>query len=174
MRESTSDFEKWAGLVPEELTSDSLWKVEAYRIGLYVSDIGWIDVSALMKDKRTRSLSEQLFRSLGSISVNIAEGYSRSSGRDKARFYEYALGSARESRDWYYKGKYILGLEVVSHRLNLLTQIIRLLIKMIPQQRDRTVSEDFVQYDFDSPTKQILDSKVLYELLQNTPLPESS
>jgi four helix bundle protein len=174
VRESTSDFEKWVGLVPEELTSDSLWKVEAYRIGLYVSEIGWIDVSALMKDKRTRSLSEQLFRSLGSISANIAEGYSRSSGRDKARFYEYALGSARESRDWYYKGKHILGLEVVSHRLNLLTQIIRLLIKMIPQQRDRKVSEDFVQYDFDSPTNQILDSKVLYKLLQDTPLPESS
>lgn len=174
MRESTSDYEKWVELVPEEFTNDSLWKVEAYRLGLYVSDIGWIDVSALMNDKRTRNLSDQLFRSLGSISANIAEGYSSSSGRDKARFYEYALGSARESRDWYYKGKSILGFEVVSHRLNLLTQIIRLLIKMIPQQRDRKVSEDFIHSDFDNTTNQILDLKVLYELLQNTPLPESS
>ncbi len=39
---------------------------------------------------------------VGSIRANIAEGYSRGTGKDRARFYEYALGSARESRDWYF------------------------------------------------------------------------
>jgi four helix bundle protein len=77
-------------------------------LALFVSDIGWHDVSKLVKDGRTIKLSDQLSRALGSISANIAEGYSRGTGKDRARFYEYALGSARESRDWYYKGRHIL------------------------------------------------------------------
>ncbi|MFQ6040547.1 MAG: four helix bundle protein [Candidatus Poribacteria bacterium] len=61
-----------------------------------------------MRDKRTLGLSDQLYRALGAIGSDIAEGFSRKSGKDKARFYEYGLGSARESRDWYYKGRHVL------------------------------------------------------------------
>ncbi|HEY4722427.1 MAG TPA: four helix bundle protein, partial [Anaerolineae bacterium] len=93
------------------------------------------DVIKLAQDKRTLDLSDQLYRATGSIGANIAEGYSRSTGKDRARFYEYALGSARESRDWYYKARYVLSQEVSNHRMNLVTQIIRLLITTIPQQR---------------------------------------
>ena len=89
----------WAETMPSELTSDTLWKVEAYRLGLFVSDTAWEDVTALSRDVRTRSVSDQLSRALGSISATIAEGYSRGGGRDRARFLEYALGSAREARD---------------------------------------------------------------------------
>jgi len=46
-----------------------------------------------MKDRRTLGLSDQLYRSLGSISANLAEGYSRGTGKDRAHFYEYALSS---------------------------------------------------------------------------------
>ena len=90
--------------------------------------------------------SNQLCRALGSISANIAEGYSRGSGKDRSRFYEYALGSARESRDWYYKARHVLGQPVVDHRLDLLSQIIRLLLVMIPDQRGRTLREDSPEY----------------------------
>ncbi|MFN8404533.1 MAG: four helix bundle protein [Anaerolineales bacterium] len=38
------------------------------------------------------------YEAVGSVGANISEGYSRSSGKDRARFYEYALGPARESR----------------------------------------------------------------------------
>ena len=113
--------------------------MEAYRLALFAADLGWYDVTKLMKDKRTISLADQLYRALGSVSANIAEGYGRSSGRDKARFYEYALSSARESRGWYYKGRHILGRSVMNHRLDLLTQIIRLLLVMIPDQRGRSL-----------------------------------
>ena len=91
-----------------------------------------------MQDKRTLDLSDQLYRAAGSTSANIAEGYSRSTGKDRARFYEYALGSARESRDWYYKARHLLDEAVVTHRLSLLTQVIRLLSKMVPNQRKYT------------------------------------
>jgi len=93
------NYGEWEKAVPEEIKGDSLWKVEAYRLGLFIADVGWYDVTKLLRDKRTLGLSDQLYRALGSISANLAEGYSRGTGRDRARFYEYALGSARESRD---------------------------------------------------------------------------
>jgi len=92
-------------------------------------------VTKLMKDRRTIGLSDQLYRATGSIGANISEGYSRSTGKDRARLYEYALGSARESRDWYFKGRFILGERVVEYRLTLLEEIIKLLITMVPDQR---------------------------------------
>jgi four helix bundle protein len=35
-----------------------------------------------MQDKRTIALSNQLYRALGSISANLAEGYSRGTGKE--------------------------------------------------------------------------------------------
>jgi len=98
---------------------------------------------------------------MGSISANIAEGYSRSTGKDRARFYEYALGSARESRDRYYKARYVLGESVTQHRSGFLTEITRLLITMVPQQRQSgTIREERVSYDAD-----------IDHLLNNIPVP---
>jgi four helix bundle protein len=139
-------YEEWLGSVPEDIKGDSLWKMEAYRLALFAGDIGWSDVSALMQDSRTIGVSDQLYRAVASVSANLAEGYSRGTGKDRARFYEYALGSAREARDWYYKSRYILGTAIVYHRLRLLTQIIRLLLTTVPQQRGRTLREESGHY----------------------------
>jgi four helix bundle protein len=133
------NYSEWEAAIPAAMTSDPLWKQKVYRLSLFASDIGWSDVTKLMRDKRTLELSDQLYRSLGSIGANIAEGYSRSSGRDRVRFYEYALGSAREARDWYHKGRHICGESVAVHRVDLLTQICRLLLGMIPVERKRLV-----------------------------------
>lgn len=141
------NYTEWEKSVPIEITADSLWTVTAYRLALFAADIGWADVTKLMHDPRTRSLADQLYRALGSISANIAEGYSKSTGKDRARFYEYALGSARESRDWYFKARHVLGDEVVNHRLRELTRIVQLLLTMIPQQRSRTIREEGNKYD---------------------------
>jgi four helix bundle protein len=121
--------------------------VKAHRLALFVANLGWYDITKLAQDRRTVSLSDQLYRALGSI---IAEGYSRTSNKDRARFYEYALGSARESRDWYYKGRHILSKSVTSHRLNLMTEIIRLLLVMIPDQRQPTLREEGEVYKVDN------------------------
>ena len=140
------NYEEWEKSVREEIKGDSLWKIEAYRLALFAADLGWYDVTKLMKDRRTLGLSDQLYRSLGSVSANLAEGYSRGTGKDRARFYEYSLGSARESRDWYYKGRHVLGETVMRHRLALVTQIIRLLLTMVPQQRTSGVKEEVEPY----------------------------
>jgi len=140
------NYQVWLEAVPDSITNDLLWKVKVYRLALFLADVSWHDVTKLVQDGRTLALSNQLYRALGSISANVAEGYSRGSGKDRSRFYEYALGSARESRDWYYKARHVLGQSVVDHRLDLLSQIIRLLLVMIPDQRGRTLREDLPQY----------------------------
>ena len=149
VRGSMMKYMEWEQSIPSSITNDSLWNMKVYRLSLFAADIGWPDVTKLMKDQRTIKLSDQLYRSLGSIGANIAEGYSRSSGKDRARFYEYSLGSARETRDWYYKAKYILGTSVIEHRLDLISQIIRLLLTMLPDQRNRVIKESSVQYELD-------------------------
>jgi four helix bundle protein len=141
------NYKEWEATVPETITGDALWRVQAYRLALFAADIGWEDVTSLAQDRRTHALSDQLYRALGSTSANIAEGYSRGTGKDRARFYEYALGSARESRDWYYKGRHVLDEAVIEHRLSLQTQIIRLLLKMVPDQRQRAMREESIPYE---------------------------
>jgi four helix bundle protein len=162
------NYSDWLALVPEAITGDPLWKVEVYRLALFAADLGWHDVTRLMKDKRTLGLSDQLYRALGSIGGNVSEGYSRGTGKDRARFYEYALGSARESRNWYYNGRYVLGDLVANHRIDLLAQIIRLLLTMVPDQRGHFIEEEELPYLVNADSNA---SPELSELLQNVPLP---
>jgi len=140
-------FEEWEKSAPETFKADTLWKVKSYRLALYLSDLCWQDATALLKDKRTVSLADQVYRAVGSVSANLSEGYSRSTGKDRALFYQYALGSARESRDWYYKARFILGDNIFQHRAQIITEILRLLLTMIPQQRGYVIREDSDPYE---------------------------
>lgn len=161
------NYEEWAETVPEEIKADSLWRMTAYRLALFLGDIGWRDTAKLMRNRRMISVSDQLYRSLGSISANLAEGYSRGTGKDRARFYEYALGSARESRDWYFKARHILGEAVFEHRLQLLTRVIQLILTMIPQQRGRVLREQPGAYRTTRDHNEVSES--LKPLLQHIP-----
>lgn len=161
------NFREWLITVPDVITGDALWTVEAYRLALFAADLGWSDCTRLMQDRRTLCLSDQLFRAVGSVGANISEGYSRGSGKDRARFYEYSLGSSRESRHWYYEGRHVLGDSVAAHRLALQTQITRLLLTMIPDQRGFALGEDPAPYGKSSADA----SADLNELLNKVPLP---
>ena len=143
-------FDQWQTSVPEEFQADPLWKLSAYRLALFIADVGWQDVTKLAQDRRTLAVSDQLYRALGSIGANIAEGYSRGTSKDRAQFYEYSLGSARESRDWYYKGRHILDEAIVHDRFVMLSKIIRLLLVMIPQQRTTHLREHLATYLVDN------------------------
>jgi four helix bundle protein len=88
------------------------------------------------------SVADQLHRALDSMSVNLTEGYSRSKGPDRARFIEGSLGSARESREWYYKSRHVFTAEVLKHRMGLTTRIVSMLAPMIPHQRKHAIRED--------------------------------
>ena len=86
--------------------------------------------------------------SVGSISANITEGYGRTSGPDRAKFYEYAYSSAREARDWYYKVRHALEHDVAINRIALVTRVMRILTVAIvreraePKTRARRVQDD--------------------------------
>ena len=139
-------YVEWQAGVPDEIKGDSLWKLEVYRLGLFAADIAWQDALVLNKNPLTRGLADQLYRAVCSISANIAEGYSRSTGKDRARFLEYSLGSARESRDWYFKSRHTLKEEVVKHRIDLLTQIVKMLNILTPNQRQKGIREEQAEY----------------------------
>jgi four helix bundle protein len=131
------DYDAWVEQVPAQMKADTLWLVEAYRLGLYLSDIAWGDASNLFKHPRTCDIADQLQRSTWRISSTIAEGYSRDTGKGRSMYYEYALGSARESRDWYYKSRHVLPPQTIAHRIDLCTQLIRLTLTMISTERRR-------------------------------------
>jgi four helix bundle protein len=164
------NYEEWEKTVPEVIRGDSLWKMTAYRLALFLGDLGWHDVTRLAQDRRTWGVSDQLYRALGSISANLAEGYSRGTGRDRARFYEYALGSARESRDWYYKGRHVLGDAVAQHRVELVTRVIQLLLVAVPQQRQSVLKEASTSYQVGADAD--IHDELLAALLRNVPLPD--
>ena len=152
-------YAEWILSVPAEIANDPIWKLEVYRLALFAGDIGWQDVLALSKTNLMYSVADQLHRSLGSISANLTEGYSRSKGLDRARFIEISLGSARESRDWYYKSRHALKAEVISHRIGLITHLIGMLTPMIPHQRKNAIREEPVEYIVQSSTFS-LDSEI--------------
>ncbi|RPJ23744.1 MAG: four helix bundle protein, partial [Chloroflexi bacterium] len=87
--------------------------------------------------------------------------YSRSKGLDRARFFEYSLGSARESRDWYYKSRHVLPEEVVKHRMELMTRIISMLVPMISHQRKHAIREEQAEYSISPQLSDIsIDSAI--------------
>ncbi|MBI5297776.1 MAG: four helix bundle protein [Chloroflexi bacterium] len=141
------NYAEWLTQVPSEITNDPIWKLEGYRLALFTGDIGLQDALALMKKPLMLHVADQLHRSMDSISVNLTEGYSRSKGPDRARFIESSLGSARESRDWYYKSRHILSPEVLKHRMGLTTRLIAMLTPMIQHQRRHVLREEPATYD---------------------------
>lgn len=132
------EFLAWQRGLPIEITSDAIWHCTAYRLALFVADRFWDDIGRLAADLRSANIAPQLGRALGSISANYTEAYSRSSAGDRCRFYEYSLGSARESRDWCFKARHVVGEQRTRETLELLTRIAQLLTVTIVRERGRT------------------------------------
>jgi four helix bundle protein len=132
-----ANYEEWLEQIPECLTSDPLWEFETYRKALFFADLAWRDCEQLRKHPLSKHLVSQLLRSAGSSSANIEEGYGRGFGKDYARFLRIAHGSAREARGWYYKNRHVLDPDVVKHRMNLATELIKNLTITANQQRRR-------------------------------------
>jgi four helix bundle protein len=111
--------------------------MRVYRLATELVPDAWHDAQKLKQDVVTETIPAQLYAAVGSIVSNLAEGYSRSSGRDRARIFEYALGSVRETMAWYRLGAPVLGTEVVGQRFAKLEEMRRLLLAIIPRERGR-------------------------------------
>ena len=130
-------YDEWEATVPPGVRSESTWKVEVYRIGLYLGALAWRDAERLIGDPRGAVVAGQLMRSAASIAANVAEGYGRRSPKERVRFYEYALGSAGETRAWYVTTAELIGRETVEIRLATLLSATRLLLTMIRREREK-------------------------------------
>lgn len=131
------DYDEWMGGVPTAITSEHTWKFFGYRKALYLYDLCWEDCMGLLKHPLGRPVANQLIRSAGSISANIQEGYDRGWGKNRGYFLRVALGSARESKGWYYRAKALLSSEMLSQRQGLLGEIIALLATELNSQQPR-------------------------------------
>lgn len=117
---------------PEAITSEEMWRFFGYRKALFCHDVCWQDCERLLKHPLGRPIAQQVIRSVGSISANIEEGYGRGlTGKERLYFLRVALGSARESKGWYYRAKELLSHEVLDHRLSLINEVIALLVTEI-------------------------------------------
>jgi four helix bundle protein len=125
--------------VPDSDRGDPLQRMRAYRLACEVVRESWEDAEKLTHHRTMEKVSAQLYAAVGSIVANLGEGYAHSSGKDRARIFEYALGSARESIAWFRSAEPVLGADVVAARVGKLDEIRRMLMAIIPRERDRLI-----------------------------------
>ena len=128
-------YDEWEATIPPAVKQDVIWKVQAYRLALYLGSCAGEDAPAMEGDPRLDQTISQLVRAAGSVAANVAEGYPRQSGRDRIRYYEYALGSAAEVKVWHLSARHALPPGALEDRFALLRSITRLLLTMIRSAR---------------------------------------
>ncbi len=96
------NYKAWEAEVSPEIKSGPVYKFYAYPKALFLYDLVWADCDYWQKDRR-----------------------------DYARFLKIAVGSARETQGWYWRGRKLLPPEVYQHRIALLDEIIALLVTEI-------------------------------------------
>lgn len=124
--------------VSVDTSNDPLARMRVVTLGRELLDVAWVDAKKLSDDRLTEEISGQLYAAIASVLANIGEGYSRSSGKDRSRIFEYALGSVREAMVWYQASKPVIG-DVATERLNKLEEIRRMLLVIIPRERNKTI-----------------------------------
>jgi len=132
------NFEEWKDGVPERIKAEPEWRFYAYPKALFLYDLVWEDCGKLMRDLRGKAVAQQIVRSAGSISANIEEGYGRGIGtKSYLYFLRVAIGSARETKGWYFRARHLLSADVLEHRLALLDEIISLLATEMTRHQKR-------------------------------------
>ena len=130
-------FADWVAVMRETRRGDTLWSVQAYQLASYAIECHTYDRQANAEFSKAPEF-DQLSKAIGSIAANIAEGYSRSSIVDRNRFYDYALGSAREAITWYDTLRFALG-AVTDERQATLIKVRRLLLTTLRTSRAESV-----------------------------------
>jgi four helix bundle protein len=133
----------WERICHPAITSDAIWKLDAYRASLFLIHVARQDMRLAMKHQFDAELSGQLLRAAASVSANLAEGFSRSTRADRLRFMDYALGSDRECMSRYTTAADVVPAETMSDRLILLARIRSLLLGLIRSLRRRSPRHDF-------------------------------
>jgi len=118
---------------------DPLNRMRAHQIAASLIEDAFADATKLKEEVITAEIASQLYASVCGIEANIGEAYSRSSGKDRALRFEYALGEVRESMSWYKGARPVLGEEIANDRRDRREEIRRLLLAIIPRERGKTM-----------------------------------
>jgi len=134
---SDAAFDAWQQTVHSRVKTEPLWKSLPYRKALYFYECVWRDCESFQRDIRGKAVANQLVRSAGSISANLEEGHGRGYGRQRDWFWKVSIGSARESKGWYWRAHQLLSPDVLESRLVLIDEVIALLVSELQRQRHR-------------------------------------
>ena len=129
--------EEWEAGVHERVKREPVWEFFGYRKALFFYELVWRDCEKLMRDSRGRAVAEQLIRSAGSVSANVEEGHGRGYGKQRNWFLTVSIGSARESKGWYWRAKHLRASKVLNLRLALADEVIALFVTELSRQRSR-------------------------------------
>jgi four helix bundle protein len=124
---------------PDCESKDPVARMRVYQLAFKLRPACLEDSQTILQNPITEKIAGQLYTAVGSIPANLVEGYSRSSGRDRSRIFEYSLGSARESMEWYEASKHLVESEIFHDRMDVLNEIVRMLLAIIPEERGRTI-----------------------------------
>ena len=122
-----------------EPSRDPLAKMRVYQLARDLVPDAWNDARTLRAEPITQEIAGQLYSAVGSIAANTGEAYSRSSGKERALRFEYALGSVRESMEWYRSAEPVIGIAIAADRLDRLEEMRRILLAIIPRERGRSM-----------------------------------
>ena len=113
---------------PRHFTDLKVWK-DAHDLYL----LALKDVENFPNSKGAYNLIDQLLRSIGSISANIAEGFNRRSTKHYISYLDNAVGSTNEAENWYYKveGMNWQTKDMVEERVKKLEEIRKMLFGLI-------------------------------------------
>jgi len=131
------DYTIWENNVHERIKREPIWQFHGYRKALFAYDLVWEDCQRLSGDIRGKAIAQQLIRSSGSIGANLEEGHGRGYGKQRDWFFKAAIGSARETKGWYWRAHCLLSPETLNARLTLMDEIIGALISELQKQASR-------------------------------------
>jgi four helix bundle protein len=116
---------------------DPLSRMRVFQLASELIPDSFGDAKLIRAEPITEEIAGQLYAAVCSIEANISEAYSRTSGKDRAIRFEYALGSVRESMSWYKSATPILGGTRVKDRRDRLEEMRRMLLAIIPRERGK-------------------------------------
>ena len=118
----------------KHFTELSVWQ-KSHRLFINLSG----DFKSLEGRKGIYFLVDQIFRSSGSISANIAEGFNSHSTKEYIRYLDIAKRTAAETENWLYKIKdlEILGEDICETRLNSCGEISRMIRGLITSLQNK-------------------------------------
>ena len=99
------------------------------------------DIEYFPRTAAGRVLQDELLRSVGSISANVAEGFNARSTTEYIHYLDIARRTASESENWYYKIRDagFLKVEVAERRVDQCVEVCKMLQSMISKLEKRCI-----------------------------------